>query len=230
MKCPGGYRLLVVAVLVSIVLHAVLIFALPVLSEARKTLVTPPPLNARLAKPPVPAAPPRSEEPLPAATPRSRRAPVTGAAPVPSLPVPGIEPVKPAAEPAPAPQSAPAAPATLAKVEPQPAAPAPSTPDAGSLAEYRLEIMALAGRYKKYPRLAIDNGWEGRVEVRLVIGANGAVALLGVKTSAGYAPLDQEALAMIRKATSAAIVPPALRGREFSLEVPVIFSLKKTGG
>jgi len=232
LRNAGEYRLLAVAVLVSIVLHAALIVALPVLREAKKMLVTAPPLNARLAKPSAPAALPGRDEPLPAAKPVPRQAPVAKAAPVPSVPVPRIEPMKPLAEAAPAvpaAAAAPAVPSAPAKVEPSPAAPAASAPDAGTLAQYRLEIIDLAKRYKKYPRLAIDNGWEGRVEVRMVIGANGAVALLGVKSSAGYPPLDQEALAMIRKAQSAAIIPPALLGREFSLEVPVIFSLKEAG-
>ena len=93
-----------------------------------------------------------------------------------------------------------------------------------------MEIIDLARRYKKYPRVAQDNNWVGTSEVRLVIGPDGAITSLAVKTSAGYAALDQEALAMIRTAKSKATIPPALRGKTLTLEIPVIFNLRDEGG
>ena len=86
--------------------------------------------------------------------------------------------------------------------------------------------MDLARRYKKYPRIAQDNNWEGRVELRIAIGETGALSLLTVKKSTGHAVLDDEAQAMIRTASSKAAIPPALRGRAFALEIPVDFFLK----
>ena len=114
----------------------------------------------------------------------------------------------------------------LARSEPRPA---PAAPEAGFLLQYRLEVIDLARRYKRYPRVAIDNNWSGTVEIRMVIGPDGAIASLAVKSSAGYAVLDQEALGMIRTAKARATIPPALRGKEFALEVPVIFSLNEGG-
>ena len=107
-----------------------------------------------------------------------------------------------------------------------PQAQAASGPDPGTVAQFRLELMDIARRYKKYPRIAQDNSWEGRVELRIVIGEDGAIASLSVKKGAGRAVLDDEAQAMIRTAKSKAAIPPGLRGKAFTLEIPVDFFLK----
>ena len=98
--------------------------------------------------------------------------------------------------------------------------------DPGSVARYRLELMDLARRYKRYPRIAQDNNWEGRVELRIAIGEDGAISSLAVQKGTGRAVLDDEARAMIRNAKSRAAIPPSLRGKSFTLEIPVDFSLK----
>ena len=84
----------------------------------------------------------------------------------------------------------------------------------------------MARRYKRYPRVALDNNWEGRVVVHMVVGANGMIASLRVTTSSGHDVLDRQALDMIRKAKPLVPIPPAMRGREFSVEIPVIYNLK----
>ena len=86
--------------------------------------------------------------------------------------------------------------------------------------------MDLARRYKKYPRIAQDNNWEGRVELRIAIGEDGAISSITVKKGAGRAVLDDEAQAMIRTAKSKATIPPSLRGKAFALEISVDFFLK----
>ena len=87
--------------------------------------------------------------------------------------------------------------------------------------------MDVARRYKKYPRIAQDNGWEGRVELRIAIGEDGAISSLSVKKGAGRTVLDEEAQSMIRTAKSKATIPPALRGKAFVIEIPVDFFLKE---
>lgn len=104
----------------------------------------------------------------------------------------------------------------------RPAVPA----DAGTLGQYRLALIGVARRYKRYPARAVENGWQGRVEVRLVIGSNGSTQKASIKTSSGYEILDNEALDMIRKAKPLAPIPPSLRGREFTVDIPVIFDLQ----
>jgi protein TonB len=89
--------------------------------------------------------------------------------------------------------------------------------------------MEIARRYKRYPRIAQDNNWEGRVELRVAFAENGALASVTVKKGAGRTVLDEEAQAMIRRAQPHPSIPPALRGKAFNLEIPVDFFLKDEG-
>jgi periplasmic protein TonB len=97
--------------------------------------------------------------------------------------------------------------------------------DKGTLEQYRLALIAAAGQYKRYPAIAMEKGWQGRVEVRMVIGANGMLAGASIKTSSGHVILDNQAIDMLRKGKTMVQIPASLRGREFSLDVPVIFTL-----
>jgi protein TonB len=122
---------------------------------------------------------------------------------------------------------APNAPAALPQVATQPPQPAAEAPDAGTLAQYRLALISAAKRFKRYPRVALDNNWQGRVEIRIVVDTTGAISALSVRSGAGHAPLDQQALEMIGRAKEIALIPPALRGKEFSVDIPVVFSLRE---
>lgn len=237
-----------IAVLVSIVAHAALLVAFPGFRESKKSSIVPGPITARLVSPssavappapkpeearqpkveetPAPPAPIAKPVPAPVAKP-SPVAKAAQAAPAAPAAAPSAAPSKPASEPVAAAPAAPAATGPVARVDPQPTAPAPSADEAGTLAQYRLAIITAARRYKRYPRVAMDNNWEGRVEIRMVIGANGMIASLSIKTSAGHEVLDQQALDMIKKAKPLTPIPAALRGREFAVDVPVIFSLKE---
>jgi protein TonB len=228
-------------VLASLALHALLLFVLPVLQEVRRQMPVKT-LTARLVeqKPAPPAArreepPPKPQSPPPAqAQPRPRPALVPRPAPPQPAPAPSVEtpkpPVEPAVAPPPAVPAAPPAPAATAKSEARVTAPAPVSPEADSLAQYRMEIIELARRFKRYPRIAQDNNWTGTASVRMVIGADGAIESLTVRSSAGHAILDQEAINMLRTAKSKAAIPTALRGKTITLDVPVIFNIKDEGG
>ena len=245
----GENRAIGIALLVSIALHVLLLFALPGLRDSQRRSIAREPLIARLMHPrsepvmvprtepvTVPVSPPalpetRTSVPTPTPIPpKARLAP--NSTPIP-LPRPAsIEPVTATVPAAPLGPAAPAAPSDqvaavpVARVEPQRGAPASDAADAGTLAQYRLSIITAARRYKRYPRVALDNNWQGRVEVRMAIGATGAITELSVRSSTGHPVLDQQALEMIERAKATAQVPPALRGREFVVDIPVIFSLK----
>ena len=233
----SGRRALLWAVAGSLALHLGLLFVLPWLQDAQRSSAAAPSLNARLADLKVAeAAPPGIEQPVQAAV-RPRPEPVATTLPAPAratvpaspAPIPGIEVTRQAAEPVHAMPAVPAAPAAVARAEPRPASQptaAASGPDPGSVARYRLELMDIARRYKKYPRIALDNNWEGRVELRIAIGEDGALSSLGVKKGAGRAVLDDAAQAMLRSAKAQATIPPALRGKAFELEIAVDFFLK----
>ena len=235
----SGKRLLLWAVAASLTLHLALLYVLPLLQDATRVRAVAPSLTAHLAKPKPPEpAPARIEPPVqPAARPQVE--PVAKAvsqpSPVPAPPArfPGVEPAQQAAEPASvvpaAPAAAPAVPSAAARAEPPTASQqvaAAGGPDPGTVARFRLELMDLARRYKRYPRVAQENNWEGRVELRIAIGEDGAISSLTVKQGAGRAVLDDEAQAMIRNAKANATIPPGLRGKAFDLEISVDFLLK----
>ena len=238
----GNRHALEYAIAASLALHALALGYLPALPATKRPVAALPPLEARLEpaqpaqapKPPPPPrrvietkpSPPEVMRPAPRPKPRPARKLVA------KKPAPISEPV---AQPAPAPEPVaatrpprqPAAAATL------PAAPAPvpgsaaARVDTASLeAQYRAALIAEAARYKRYPRFARDNGWEGRVEVRMAIGPDGAIASLRVARGTGYSILDQQALEMVRSAKSQTAIPEGLRGKSFSVDIPVIFSLR----
>lgn len=239
-RTPAGNRAINYAVVASLLLHGMFLFvyAPPRRSESPPT---PAPIVARLAQPQSVAAPapqpeppkPRVEEPPPP-PPLVKRVPAPKPSPIPAPKVPPPQPTPepapsvapPSVEAVPAAPAQPSPPAPLARIDPQPGPPAQSVPDTGTLDTYRLELMRMATKYKRYPRAAMDNNWEGRVVVRMVIGANGMIASISVATSTGHELLDKQALDMIQKAKGGVLIPPALRGREFTLEIPVIYSLK----
>jgi protein TonB len=210
------------AVALSLLLHAVLLFGLPDSRESKRIRVAPAPIVARLmeqqpapavvaASPPIP--PPATqwpEPPLNIAPQAPQPAPIAAAAPAPSgsagEPATGLS----------------------AKTEPQPAASAlaAEAPDAGTLAQYRLQLISAAQRYKHYPRVAMDNNWEGDVVVRMVIDASGMISSVNVKASSGREVLDQQALEMFKRAKPLVPIPSALRGKELIIELRAIYNLK----
>ena len=230
------------AVLASIVLHGMVLFGFSQRDAARRVapsapivahLVDPPPAVA-----PTPAAPqvePPKAKPVPS-KPRAAPKPVAKAAtPAPvepseasAPPAPPAPPVSEAAPPAPAEPPAPPAIAAAAPT-PGPATATVETVDLGSLAQYRLQLLSMARKYKRYPRVAMDNNWEGDVVVRMVIGANGMISMVSVKSSSGHEVLDQQALEMFQKAKPLVQIPAALRGKEFTLELRAIYNLRDQG-
>lgn len=230
-------RVIGYAVLLSLALHGALLFSFHLRpSKGRPAPLGP--ITAHLATPQVAPAPPKVEpqrvEPKPEPPkPRIERPPVVKPSPVakPS-PIPAPRPARAApAPPQPAPAAAPqpSAPAAVAKAEPQPSTPAPGSAEVDSLQTYRSELIEMAKKYKRYPRVAMDNNWEGKVVVRLVIGANGMISSIQVLSSAGHEVLDKQAQDMIQKAKGRVLIPSALRGRNFTIEIPVTYELKEAG-
>jgi protein TonB len=226
----------VLAVLCSLALHALILLCLPYFRDSGRLRAVLPNLTARLQVPKPPPEPPKVEplppprmpvvRPAPSSAPAAKVQPQQAPVAVAPTPVLSMEP-KPSAEPA---FTVPAAPAQAApRVDAQPSLAAASGPDPGSVARFRLDLMDIARRYKRYPRIAQDNNWEGRVELRIAYNEAGAISSLSVKKGAGRAVLDDEAQAMIRSAQPQLTIPPALRGKAFVLEIPVEFFLKDEG-
>lgn len=233
---------LAVAVIGSLLLHVTVLLLLPMLREVRFERMQPQAaVVARLAEPPkivVPTAFMERKEPIaptPASAPLSNRptaearlSSLTAA----SVPVPRAAPSAHAEGAAKAmPQSSQAAPVRLRQpsAAPAPLPAASDVPDAGTIAQYRLAVLGAAKRYKDYPPIALENRWQGRVEIHVAIGVDGSISSLKVRSSTGHSLLDAQAIDMIRRAQAAAEIPPALLGRQFVVDVPVEFALREPG-
>jgi len=234
------------AVLASLALHALLLFAFPdFVDSARRVASLPPQIIARLMAPEpapspvVPVEPVRREAPPPKKTAKPAPPEASPEAPREAPPVPKPAPVlstpQPAPVPAPPVQAAtPPAPPTapVAALEPQPASapqassqPPAQAPESLSRDQYRLQLIDEARRHKRYPPLARENNWQGDVRVGVAIAANGRPSVT-LRGSSGYEVLDRQALEMFTQAARAVPIPPALRGKEFALEVRAVYGLE----
>ncbi|WP_233464237.1 energy transducer TonB, partial [Burkholderia arboris] len=113
---------------------------------------------------------------------------------------------------------APTAPAIAAPAPaPAPAAPARETAPIGDAAYLRNPA-------PDYPAFAQDQGWEGRVVLRVHVLANGTPDSVDVRTSSGRRLLDNAAMAAVKRWTFV----PAKRGDEAVdgwVNVPIDFKL-----
>ena len=246
----AGERALIRCVLASIALHVLVLLGLSWWGAAAppaKALLV---LTARLVPfagaphapvqpPPPKLAPPPLSEPASAPRPALTK-PAVKPAPVPQNAAQAEAAHAPQPEPAPAATSLAAPPAPVAapvetRPAPQATAGIPATEaanksgneaDAGTLDQYKLALIIASRRYKRYPAIALEKGWQGRVEVHMVIGANGMIASASIKTGSGHDILDNQALDMLKKGNTTVPIPASLRGREFSIDIPVIFNLE----
>ncbi|MDP1611389.1 MAG: TonB family protein [Sulfuritalea sp.] len=90
---------------------------------------------------------------------------------------------------------------------------------------YRLAVAGQARRYKRYPAQAMASGWTGSAEIRVEVGQDGRPRAATVARTSGHETLDSAALAMIDAGALRARLPDSLRGKTFSIVLPVVFNL-----
>jgi protein TonB len=218
---------------ISVAVHAVALATLSGLTGGVSKHGEPPVLTATIASrsaPEVAPAVPReadSSPPRPKEKPKTR--PVRVSPPTPQNATPAAAP---APSPAPeqtassAPANEPAAMQTTA-VATQGEPSGKTIPDDGKIIrDYRNGLMDYARRFRRYPAQAMERGWEGRVEIRVTVRPDGMIESAVVKTPSGYQILDDQALDMVKRAQTRTPIPPALRGREFTVDIPVSFELQ----
>jgi protein TonB len=115
--------------------------------------------------------------------------------------------------------------ATVAAETQAPSGPAAFVDDGKMIQEYRSDLITHAKKFLRYPPQAMERGWEGRVEIRVIV-RSGAIESASIKTPSGYQVLDDRALDMVRRAQTRTPLPEALRVREFSIDIPVTFELR----
>ena len=91
--------------------------------------------------------------------------------------------------------------------------------------QYRLNLAREARRFKRYPELARERGWEGVVVVVVNTVAGAATPLVSLSQSSGFEQLDLAALELLEMAVESAVLPESLRGRQFGLTLPVDYRL-----
>ena len=97
---------------------------------------------------------------------------------------------------------------------------------ADGLRQYRLSLAISARRFKHYPALARERGWEGTAEVALDVNALLPVPEVDLVRSSGRGVLDEQALEMMTQAARVTNLPQSLKGRDFRVLLPVQFSLE----
>lgn len=90
-------------------------------------------------------------------------------------------------------------------------------------AKWQSRLMAHLERRKKYPADARRRGERGTVYVRFRIDDNGNVNSVSIARSSGYPALDNEVLALVRRASP---VPAPPSGVNKTITAPVQFSVK----
>jgi protein TonB len=178
---------------------------------------------------PAPAPPQPIMPPHPVAEPQPAEKPVEMKPE--AKPVQKVEPqarrvvAHPVPVPTPAPESAP----TQAETSPPPpsAAAAPAaTPPNSAVASFRDQLAAHLARYKRYPRASQVKGEEGVAVVRFTLDRQGRVLAARIEQSAGHQLLDDEVLALLRRAEPLPPIPETMSATQLEISVPVRFSLR----
>jgi protein TonB len=94
------------------------------------------------------------------------------------------------------------------------------------LRQYRLSLASAARRFKRYPALASQRGWEGTAEVALNISASAPIPEVVLVRSSGRSVLDEQALEMLGQAARVTALPEGLKARDLRIVLPVQFSLE----
>ena len=98
-------------------------------------------------------------------------------------------------------------------------------PSQESLTRYRLDLAREARRFKRYPPLARERGWEGVVVITVAAVPGVLRPSVAVDRSSGVVLLDEEALAMVTRAVQSSPLPEGLAGRSFSFSLPIHYRL-----
>ncbi len=154
-------------------------------------------------------------------------------APSPAPPIADVVPISTAPNNAAANAAPPAAASVtpLAETAPGPSIEAPTeapTLSADGLRRYRLSLATQARRFKRYPAQALTAGWSGTAEIRLAVASDGQGEAT-LSRSSGYAVLDRAAQTMIEQSAQHTPVPETLRGKAFSVVLPVLFDINDGG-
>ena len=98
-----------------------------------------------------------------------------------------------------------------------------SDPPNTAIAQYQRVLMQHIAKFQHYPGGPGRDHPEGTVQIAFVMGRDGKIAQVWVKTSSGQMALDQEALAALRRAEPLPTIPNGLPD-QLSVLAPISFS------
>lgn len=230
------------ALCISITLHILFAFVVPniELPEEKKDEpltvqlapkpAQPQPVAAPEPVPETPPPPPVEKRPEPVKKPDIKPKPVPAPSPIAEPPPADTAPAEATPQPPavitaePKPEAKPAFTAPPPPPEPQKAAPAQPDLDAAR-SQYGNLLAREIAKHKQYPRIAQMRGWEGEVTLELQLDSNGNLTSSKIAKGSSFEALDKQALEMVKKASPFPLPPDALRGRSFTILVPVSFKL-----
>lgn len=97
---------------------------------------------------------------------------------------------------------------------------------AAALPSYRDRLVAHLARYKQYPSTSRAAREQGIAMLSFTVGRGGQVLGTRLARSSGYAALDAETMAMIRRAQPLPSFPSEINQSSLSFTIPVRFSLQ----
>lgn len=92
--------------------------------------------------------------------------------------------------------------------------------------KYREAIKRKIEEEKRYPDLAEENGYEGKLDIQFKLFADGKIDGVEVSNSSGYQILDNEAIRAVKNATPYPSMPSSLKRKYIIVEVPIVFKLR----
>jgi protein TonB len=95
--------------------------------------------------------------------------------------------------------------------------------DSSSLPRWTSRISTLLERNKRYPKAAREHRESGVVQVSFTIDREGRLLSSNVKKSSGHGLLDEEAIAILKRAQPFPPVPAEVPGQTISMTIPIRF-------
>jgi protein TonB len=90
---------------------------------------------------------------------------------------------------------------------------------------YRLAVARSMRQFKAYPPVARENGWEGVVQISVVMPIGSRYPIVSLGGSSGHDILDHQALEMAKQAVDLAVLPESMLGRSWSISLPIEYRL-----
>jgi protein TonB len=81
-------------------------------------------------------------------------------------------------------------------------------------------------KFKLYPKIAQMRGWQGDIILEIKLNGNGELMSSKIVKGSGFDVLDNEGLEMVKRASPFPVPPEILKGKSFTILVPIRFKLE----